>query len=473
MVKKKKKSLKRRKRRKKQVRKNYKKIWKLGDKEVGTRPFDIDREGKLVVRQGNYQYKIFDLVKRFGTSLEIIFPFIIEERLNEIHEIFAYYLKQNKYKGKFRFHYPMKVNQNKEFVLPIISEGGHIEVGSANELWLIKRLWEQDQFSSRIRVICNGPKTKRYLSLIEELKGKGLEIIPIIENFLELDYLRGYRGDLGVRVDPDLKIKSHWDKRVDQFGFSFQDLLKIGKIRNLKVLHYHASSQIQRLEDLVGSARLVMKYYIKLKKINPSLDTLDIGGGMPVAYEKKKIFSLESAVKGIVKTLKIQAERAGIPHPNMVVEWGRWVVAPAQITIFKILAEKKINRGVAKKWYFVDGSFMNDLLDTWAIKQRWHAIPINHLHAKTFERVWLAGSSCDSDDKYTAGGSYVRLPKRTEVENGDDLYVAFFDTGAYQDALASNHCLLSNPAQLSADSGLITVTRTRETAEDVGKRFGW
>jgi len=216
-----------------------------------------------------------------------------------------------------------------------------------------------------------------------------------------------------------------------------------------------------------------MKYYVKLKKINPSLDTLNLGGGMGFPYEKKKLYSLESVIKRIVRGVKQISDRANIPHPNLIAEWGRWVVAPAQITIFKILAEKKISRGSAKKWYFIDGSFMNDLLDTWAIHQKWHVVPVNYLHSKQFDRVWLAGSSCDSDDKYTSGGSYVRLPRLVDVENGNSLYVAFFDSGAYQDALASNHCLLSNPAQLTAQNGVITVSRKRETAEDVGKKFGW
>ncbi|MBI2052606.1 MAG: hypothetical protein HYT38_02970, partial [Candidatus Sungbacteria bacterium] len=53
------------------------------------------------------------------------------------------------------------------------------------------------------------------------------------------------------------------------------------------------------------------------------------------------------------------------------------------------------------------------------------------------------------------------------------LHVAFLDTGAYQDPLASHHCLLSNPAKLVAQNGVVTVARKRETAEDVGKLFGW
>ena len=255
----------------------------------------------------------------------------------------------------------------------------------------------------------------------------------------------------------------------------FKELFELSRIRNLKVLHYHAGSQIESQKDLIASAKLAMEYFIKIKKINPSLDTLDIGGGMAIPYEKKKMYRMESVVKGIVKAIKISADKAEIQHPNIVVEWGRYIVAPAQITIFGISFEKPTanSKSAAKKWYFIDGSFMNDLPDTWAIHQKWHVAPANYMDSSYLTRVWLAGSTCDSDDKYTRGGSYILLPRLDALENGDALNVVFFDTGAYQDPLSSHHCLLSNPASLIAQNGIITVARKRETPEDVGRLFGW
>ena len=69
---------------------NFKKFWKLGDPELATKHFDMDANGRMIVRQGNYQYKIFDLIKRFGTSLEIVFPLIFEERLEQVIDTFHY-----------------------------------------------------------------------------------------------------------------------------------------------------------------------------------------------------------------------------------------------------------------------------------------------------------------------------------------------------------------------------------------------
>ncbi|MCL5666430.1 MAG: hypothetical protein M1383_01535 [Patescibacteria group bacterium] len=196
-----------------------------------------------------------------------------------------------------------------------------------------------------------------------------------------------------------------------------------------------------------------------------------MGGGAGVPYEKRKHFySAKNLIHHLVKTAKNTCDRLQVRHPNLIVEWGRYVAAPAQITIYKILAEKTVENKGNNKWYVIDGSFMNDLIDTWAIHQKWHVVPVNYMNTRKLEKVWLAGASCDSDDKYTSGGGYILLPRLSET---DELYVAFLDTGAYQDSLASHHCLLSSPAKLIAQNGEIKIARRREVPEEVGKLFGW
>jgi arginine decarboxylase len=449
----------------------FKKFWRLGMEEFNTQNFDMNPDGKLIVREGHYQYNIYDIVKKYGTAMEIVFPTIIENRVRDLIETFNAYIKILGYKGRFYYHYAMKANQTKEFVLPAVAEGAHLDVASANELFLVKRMIEQDKFNVKIRVICNGPKTEKYISLIEELRSKGLIVIPIIEDFNELERLKKFKGEVGIRVNLDIKVQAHWDKKFNRFGFTEEELLKIGKVRNLSTLHYHISKQIESIQGFVKPMQKALALYAKMKEKNPQLDTLDIGGGAGVPFEKKKHFySGKSLIQQLVKTAKKESDKLQIKHPNLIVEWGSYVAAPAQITIFKVLAEKRVSEKNNKKWYVVDGSFMNDLLDTWAIHQKWHVTPVNYMNAKKLQPVWLAGSSCDSDDKYTAGGEYVSLPR---LEDTEELYVAFFDTGAYQDALASHHCLLSSPAKLIAQNGEIKIARRRETAEEVGKMFGW
>jgi arginine decarboxylase len=140
------------------------------------------------------------------------------------------------------------------------------------------------------------------------------------------------------------------------------------------------------------------------------------------------------------------------------------------VTIYKVISEKVIPKANAKAWYVIDGSFINDLKDTWAIHQKWHVIPANNMTGKRTKRVWLAGSSCDSDDKYTEGGNYILMP---QIPEGETQLVAVLDTGAYQDALSSRHCLLAPPLKLVAHDGMLKVVRKRETADAIGKLFGW
>jgi arginine decarboxylase len=456
---------------KKKKKNGFKKFWRLGMEEFNTGFFDVSKEGELIVREGNYQYNVYDIVKKYGTPTEIFFPTIIENRVRDLIETFNAYIKVLGYRGRFHYHYPMKVNQNREFVLPVVAEGANLDVGSANELFLVKRMLEQERFHNKMRVMCNGPKTERYMDLIEELRGKGLIVIPIIEDYVELERMKKFKGPVGIRVDLAVKVKSHWDKKFNRFGFTEQELIDLGKVRNLSVLHYHISSQIENMNGFVEPLKRALQLFAKLKEKNPGLDTLDIGGGAGVPYNKhKRFYSGKNLVQKVVKTAKMQCDKLGLKHPNLAIEWGRYVVAPAQVTIYKVLTEKNVLNKGGNKWYSVNGSFMNDLTDTWALKQKWHIVAVNYMNHKKMERVWFAGSSCDSDDKYTHGGQHILMPRLADT---DELFVAVLDTGAYQDSLASHHCLLSSPLKLMASNGEMKAVRKRETPEEVGKQFGW
>lgn len=449
--------------------KNWKKFWKLGAEEFNTQFLDVSKDAELTATEGNHIYNLNDLAQKYGTPLQIVLPFVLEDRLKDLIGYFQAYIKIYNYKGKFFYHYPMKVNQNKEFVLPLLSEGANLEVTSANELWLVKNLWEGERFNSKIRVLCNGPKTNQYFDLIEELRAKGMNIVPIIEGYEEVERISKYKGDIGVRIDLSIKADTHWDKKFDRFGLSEKDILDLPKMKNLKILHYHLGSQIKTQKSILEGIKHAFSIYVQLQKTHPTLDTLDMGGGFGISHEKKKFYTAKVVSSNIIKLLKNLSDKAGIKHPNLAVEWGWYIVDPAQITLYKIISEKQIPKANAKAWYVIDGSFINDLKDTWTIHQKWHTIPVNNMH-NVLKRVWLAGSSCDSDDKYTAGGNYILLPK---LHNDQDQIIAILDNGAYQDALASHHCLLSLPAKIILHNGSVKIVRKHETAENIGKLFGW
>lgn len=453
----------------KKPQKNWRKFWKLGMDEFNTQFFGVSKDGELTATEGHHVYNLNDLAEKYGTPLQVVFPFIIEDRLKDLIGYFQAYMKIYGYKGKFFYHYPMKVNQNKEFILPLISEGSNLEVTSANELWIVKKLWEGEKFHAKIRVVCNGPKTSQYLDLIEELRSKGMNIVPIIESPEEVERVSKYKGDIGVRINLNVKTDTHWDKKFDLFGLSEKDALGLSKMKSLKLMHFHVGSQIKTQKSILDAIKYAFSIYVELQKTHPTLDTLDIGGGFGIPYDRKKFYMAKGVSSKIVKLLKSLSDKAGIRHPNLAVEWGRYIVAPAQITLYKVISEKDIPRANAKSWYVVDGSFMNDLKDTWAIHQKWHIIPANYMHS-SLKTTWLAGSTCDSDDKYTDGGNYILMPK---LHENKDQFVAVLDTGAYQEGLSSHHCLLSAPMKIAAKDGTIKIIRKHEASDSIGKLFGW
>ncbi len=453
-----------------------KKLWKLGVNDFNTQYFDFNKEGDLIIKEGHNIYNVRYLAEKFGTSLEILMPFVIEERLEDFLDLTAALSKKVGYKGKFFYHYPMKVNQSKEIVMSIVGEGAHLETSSYNELWLVKKMLEQETFNPNIRILCSGPKTDKYINLIDDLQHKGVKIFPLIEGPNELKFLQYSKYDVGIRLDMPIKASSYWNKPIDRFGFSAKEILDMGSFKNLKILHYHIGSQIEKLSDVIGPIKYALDVFFKLKEKNPSLDTLDIGGGMPIPYMRTKGYPVDKLMEKILELIKKESEKRELPHPNLICEWGRYIVAPAQISVFKVINTKPINnkKSPAKKWYVIDGSFMNDLLDTWAIGQKWAISPINNKRDSRLNDVWLAGSSCDSDDIYTGVDGVVTLP---DYDSNDDsegsMYIVVYDTGAYQTSLAAQHCMLSSPMKVVVENGHIVVASKHESAEDIGKNFGW
>ena len=155
-----------------------KKLWKIGQKEYNTQYFDFNKDGDLIIKEGHNIYNVRYLAEKLGTPLQILMPFVIEERVEDLMDLNKELSKKIGYNGKFFYHYPMKVNQNKEVIMALVGEGAHLETSSYNDLYLIKKMLDSEAFNPNIRILCNGPKTDKYLNLIDELQHKGTKVFP-------------------------------------------------------------------------------------------------------------------------------------------------------------------------------------------------------------------------------------------------------------------------------------------------------
>ena len=146
-------------------------------------------------------------------------------------------------------------------------------------------------------------------------------------------------------------------------------------------------------------------------------------------------------------------EEAAIPEPDIYTEFGKYTVGESGATIFSVIAQKQQND--SEMWYMIDNSLMTTLPDTWGIGERFILLPINKWY-NDYRRVNIGGLTCDNSDYYNSEvhESQVYLP--TINPNDDEpLYLGFFHTGAYQDAISGyggiKHCLIPSPQLILID----------------------
>lgn len=422
------------------------------------------------------KHRALDLVREFGTPLQVFLPEVATKRTERVIKAFYDAIGEAKYPCPFTYFYPLKANQRKCLVEAVVAGGAQLETSSTNELALVRSLY---QSTNRPRIICNGPKPDDYIELIETMYREGWDIVPIFNDEAELYRFANYPGAVGIRLDLEVKSRvGDWQKKHNYFGISEKRALSLPSMRKLVMIHYHLSSQMDQVDRVSIPVIRAIEVYAKLQKRHPNLHQLNIGGGAGLPYTKIPFYSTEEAAQRVVAAVRKTAEKLGIDPPTLMCEWGQHVVAPAQVTIFKVIRAKRIEkRAGAKFWYAIDGSFMSNLPDSWGITQAWHVTPIDRLDARTLVPVWFSGSTCDSGDQYPSEnyktGKRPKAPLLPLYKEGEDYYVAFFDTCAYQDPLGSNHCLLPRPARLLLRGSEKMLLQPRETTEDIGRRFGW
>jgi arginine decarboxylase len=194
-----------------------------------------------------------------------------------------------------------------------------------------------------------------------------------------------------------------------------------------------------------------LKVYTRLKKICPTLDSLNIGGGFPIKNSLAFDYDYQYMIDEIINQINITCEEAEVAVPHIFTEFGSFTVGESGGAIYEILYQKQQND--REKWNIINSSFITTLPDTWAISKRFIMMAINRWN-DTYERVLLGGLTCDSDDYYNSEQNMnaIYLPK---FKKEQPLYIGFFNTGAYQESIGGfgglQHCLIPSPKHILID----------------------
>ncbi len=310
------------------------------------------------------------------------------------------------------------------------------------------------------KIICNGYKTEEYLKNIISLKNNGCQnILPIIDSKKELFELeKSHSGafDIGIRIASEEEPR--FDFYTSRLGIGYKDVITLYKDHilhhkkaRLTMLHFFINTGIKDTAYYWNELHKCLKVYVVLKKVCPELKALNIGGGFPVKNSLNFQYDYAYMIDQIIENIQTFCHDANVPTPDLYTEFGSFTVGESGLNIFKVIDQKKQND--KEKWNMINGSFMNTLPDSWALSKKFLMLPINGWH-KEYERVFLGGLTCDSDDYYNSEQhiNAIYLPKYSADE---PLYIGFFNTGAYQENISGyggiNHCLLADPKHIIID----------------------
>jgi len=402
---------------------------------------------------------LMEIIEKHGTPLRITYLPKIGEKIDQARSLFAKAFKEHAYQGSYEYFYCTKSNHFSYVIEQVLEKGVSLETSSAYDIEIIELLMERGKLSRNATILCNGYKDERYIRNIGRLKNSGVNVIPIIDNMNELamlDRVIKDSCDIGIRIAAEEAPK--FEFYTSRLGIGYKDIIpfymrnisKQKKFR-LKLMHFFINTGISDSAYYWNELGKCVNVYCDLKKLCPTLDTLDIGGGLPTKNSLTYSFDVDYMITEIIGRIKDICDENDVQEPNIFSEFGSFTVAESGATFFSIHGQKKQNE--KERWNMIDGSFMTTLPDTWAINKRFLMLPINNWNDE-YERVFLGGMTCDSDDYYNSEQhvNAIYLPKYRPDRK---QYLGFFNTGAYQDSLGGfggiQHCLIPKPKHVLID----------------------
>ncbi|MDO3694487.1 arginine decarboxylase [Wenyingzhuangia sp. chi5] len=414
------------------------------------------------------------LIEEHGTPLKITYLPKISENIQKAKNWFASAFEKHNYQGKYFYSYCTKSSHFKHVLDEALENNIHIETSSAFDINIVNALLETGKINKDTFVICNGFKREQYVSNIADLiNNKHKNCIPIIDNYEELSLLEeeiNSSFNVGIRIASEEEPK--FEFYTSRLGIGYKNIVPFYKKQieenpkvNLKMLHFFINTGIKDNAYYWNELHKCLKVYVALKKICPTLDSLNIGGGFPIKSSLGFEYDYEYMVDEIVYQINTVCEDAKVEVPNIFTEFGSFTVGESGANFYKVLYQKQQND--RELWNMIDSSFITTLPDSWAINKRFIMLPINRWN-ESYERVLLGGLTCDSDDYYNSEqhSNAIYLPT---YHPDKPLYIGFFNTGAYQESIGGfgglQHCLIPQPKQLiiqKSKDGKLTTTVFRE-----------
>ena len=425
--------------------------------DLVTQSFDFPQKEFNVNASGQLSFhgiNLMPLIIKYGTPLKLTFLPQISNNIQRAKHWFHSSMNRLNYEGKYNYCYCTKSSHFSFVMDEVLKNDVHIETSSAFDIDIVNNLIEKNKISKENYIICNGFKREQYIDNIADLINRGFyNTIPILDNDDELELLQEKIEtpfQIGIRIASEEEPK--FEFYTSRLGIGYQDILpfyreylKNNKNVKLKMLHFFINTGIKDTAYYWNELSKCLSVYASLKKICPELDSLNIGGGFPIKNSLNFEYDYAGMVDEIILQIQNTCKQENVPTPHIFTEFGSFTVGESGAIIYSVLHQKKQND--REQWNMINSSFITTLPDTWAISKKFLMLPINRWY-DSYERVFLGGLTCDSDDYYNSEQhtNAIHLPK---FNRDRTLHIGFFNTGAYQDTIGGfgglQHCLIPQP----------------------------
>jgi arginine decarboxylase len=338
--------------------------------------FSINKAGNVQVTPAGSDSPPIDLkalvddLRRRGLSLPLLIRFsdILRTRIENLVSAFRDAIIDNDYGGAYRPVYPIKVNQQKHVVQELLEYGRPhhlgLEAGSKPELLVALALQENPE----ALILCNGYKDRAFIetALLAQKLGRKVvitidrlgELATIISTAAELDV----RPVIGVRARLSTKGAGKWVESTgdrSKFGLTTEEIVATvdqletaGMLDCLQLLHFHIGSQITNIRAVKDALREASRIFVELHGLGAPVRYLDCGGGLGVDYDGSQTnfhssinYTLAEYASDVVSQIADACNQAGVPHPDIVTESGRALVAHHSLLVYNVLATNEMLRG--------------------------------------------------------------------------------------------------------------------------------
>jgi arginine decarboxylase len=330
--------------------------------------FSINERGHMVCHPSldpkhgiDVKALVDELVQR-GISMPLLIRFsdILRSRIELLNECFKKAIAEYGYKAEYKGVYPIKVNQHRYVVEEIVNYGKPyrygLEAGSKPELLAVMAMLDTDG----ALVICNGYKDEEYIETALLASKLGLTVIMVVEKPSELALIRqvslrlSVKPLIGIRAKLSTRGSGRWEASGgdrSKFGLSAREMIDAvqqlrdwGMLDSFQLLHFHLGSQISSIRSVKNALREAGRFYVELSKMGAGLRYLDVGGGLGVDYDGSQTnfqssmnYSVQEYANDIVYSMMEMCDAEGVPHPTIVSESGRAVVAHHAMLVVNVL----------------------------------------------------------------------------------------------------------------------------------------